>query len=110
MITSWLSSPPAALILFLMLVYGLYCLVGRYAARGPNARGKHSPYACGEDLAPDAIKLSYQGFFRLALMFVVAHMVTLVLATLSRVTEMRLLVTIYLLGVSVCVDILGRER
>jgi len=109
MMTEWFSSPPVALVLFLALVYGLYRLAGRYAARGPSTRGKHSPYACGEDLSPETVNLSYQGFFRLALLFVVVHMATLVLATLSRAAEARPLVMIYLIGVTMCVDVLRRE-
>ena len=83
---------------------------GRSAARGEESPGKHLPYACGEDMLPGEVKLSYQGFFRLALMFAVVHMATLLLATLPKTPDERFLGTAYLLGIAICVHVLVREE
>lgn len=118
----WLASPPVALALFLALAGGLYWLSGRWAARSEDSPGKHQPYACGEDLRSarpalpgvvsdqDGPQLSYHGFFRLALMFVVVHMATLLLAILPNTQDMRFLATAYLIGIAICVDVLVREE
>jgi NADH:ubiquinone oxidoreductase subunit 3 (subunit A) len=104
----WLVTPPVALALFLGVTLGLYGLAGRWAARGQDSAGKHLPYACGEDLSPERVKLSYHGFFRLALMFIIVHLATLVLAMLPGVQGARLPATLYRIGVWVCVDVLVR--
>ena len=106
----WLASPPVALMVYVTLIGGLYWLSGRWAARSEDSPGKHQPYACGEDILPGEVKLSYRGFFRLALMFVVVHMATLLLATLPNTEDMRFLATAYLLGIAICVDVLVREE
>lgn len=109
MIADWIASPPVALALFLALGVLGYRWVGRRSPRGSDSPGKRQPYACGEDLSPTEIRLSYRRFFRLALMFVVVHMATLVVAFLPRSLDVRLLATGYLLGIGVCVDILIRR-
>ena len=108
MFADWMLSPPVALLFFILLTGSLYWLSGRWAARSEDSHGKRQPYACGEDLLPGEVQLSYQAFFRLALTFVVAHMVVLVLATLPNTFDMRLLATVYLGAVVLCVDILAR--
>jgi len=102
----WIASPPVAFALFMGVAAALHWLGGRWAPRGENSPGKHLPYACGEDLIPAETQLSYQRFFRLALTFVLVHMATLVAAMLPRELDARLLVTIYLVGVAICVDVL----
>lgn len=106
MFTAWIASPPVAGFLLTLLVVLVYRLSGRWAARGPDSTGKHLPYACGEDFGPETAGLSYQRFFRLALMFVVVHMAVLVVALLPRVLGARMLATAYLLGVAICIDVL----
>lgn len=107
--SGWLSSPPVAFALFFGLVGGLYRLAGRLAARGSESEGKRQPYACGEDLTAGGTRLSYRRFFRLALMFVVVHMGTLVVATLGGRLDTRVLGTAYLLGIVLCMDVLVAE-
>jgi NADH:ubiquinone oxidoreductase subunit 3 (subunit A) len=102
----WLATPPVALLLFIALGGALHWWAGRRAARGQDSPGKHLPYACGEDLVPDEAEQSYQSFFRLGLVFVIVHIVTLVIATLSREIEIRALATAFLIGVAICVDVL----
>jgi NADH:ubiquinone oxidoreductase subunit 3 (subunit A) len=102
-----LLSPPAALALFLALAYGLYRLGGVLAARGEEHPGKHQPYACGEDLPPPEGQLAYHAFFRLALMFGILHLATLVMATLPTHGASHVIATAYLVGIGVCVFVLS---
>ena len=106
MLTNALASPPVALALCGALARGRYWAGGRLAPRGQDSPGKHAPYACGENLTHSEARISYRRFFRLALMFVVVHMGTLVIAMLPGGITGRLLATGYLAGVAVCVDIL----
>jgi NADH:ubiquinone oxidoreductase subunit 3 (subunit A) len=106
----WLSNPVVALVLFGALVAGIHSLGRRWGAQGSDSYEKRQPYACGEDFVQPETRLSYQRFFRLALVFVVVHMAALVVATLPLEFDARLLATIYLLGVGVCVDILVRGQ
>lgn len=101
-----LFSPLFALGIFLALAYGLYRLGGRLAARGEDHPGKHQPYACGEDLGLSQAQLSYHAFFKLALMFGILHLATLVVATLPASGTSRRLATLYLLGIGISVMVL----
>jgi len=98
--------PIAALALYLAVAGALYWLGGRLATPGSESRGKHEPYACGEDLSASETQLSYSRFYRLALMFALVHMAALLLAGIRLVRDGRLLATAYLVGVAICVDIL----
>jgi NADH:ubiquinone oxidoreductase subunit 3 (subunit A) len=106
---SVLLNPVTAALIFAGFGAGLYWLGGHHAARGDDAPGKHLPYACGEDLPSSERRVSYQRFFRLALMFVVVHMATLVVAMLPLTLDARLLGTVYLVGVAICIDALIKE-
>jgi hypothetical protein len=105
-----LSSPPIAFILFGALAYGVYRLGGWIGARGQESIGKRQPYACGEDLPPPEAQLTYHAFFKLALMFGVLHLATLVIATLPSGGFSRLLATVYLGSVGVSVYVLTDEN
>ena len=98
----WLS-PPVAVCFFLALAYGLYRLGGALAPQGDEHPGKHQPYACGEDLLPPEAQLSYHAFFRLALVFVVLHLATLVVSTLPTGGGSRPLAEAYLVGIAISV-------
>ena len=102
----WLASPLLVFLLALGLAAWLHWLGGRWSPRGEESPGKRMPYACGEDLGPTEARLSYQRFFRLALLFVIVHMATLVVVVLPHDVDGRVLATIFLLGVAVCVDAL----
>ncbi|MHB1355097.1 MAG: NADH-quinone oxidoreductase subunit A [Anaerolineae bacterium] len=106
----WIAVLPAALAGFMLLLAGLYWLSGRWSAKSSESPGKHLPYACGQDIVPASIKFSYHFFFHLALMFVVVHVASLVLATVSNESGMRLLATAYIIGIIICVDILTWEK
>jgi len=103
-----LSSPPVAAFVFLAIACGLYWLGGRLAARGKPDPGKHQPYACGEELTPSRAQLTYHAFFRLALMFGILHLATLVLSTLPAETGSHRLATAYLAGIGVSVFVLTK--
>ena len=106
----WLTSPPVSFLLLTGLVGGVYWLSGRLAATGEETPGKRQPYACGEDLDAGGVRLSYRRFFRLALMFIVVHMGTLVIGTLAGLREMRWVASGYLVGIVICIDALVTEN
>ena len=108
MISSILLSPPVALCLFLALSYGLYRLGGAVAAQGEEHPGKHLPYACGEDLMPPKVQLAYHVFFRLALMFAVLHIATLVVSTLPTRGASHRIAVAYLAGIAISVFVLTK--
>ena len=108
MIGSILLSPPIALCLFLALSYGLYLLGGAVAAQGEEHPGKHLPYACGEDLMPPKVQLSYHAFFRLALMFTILHMATLIVSTLPPDGASHRIAVTYLAGIAISVLVLTK--
>jgi NADH:ubiquinone oxidoreductase subunit 3 (subunit A) len=103
---NFLLSPPVAIAVFLCVAYGLYRLSGAVAARDKDAPGKHQPYACGEDLAVPEAQLTYHAFFKLALMFGILHLATLVIATLPAGNGSRWLATVYLVGIGISVLVL----
>lgn len=103
-----LGNPLLIWLAFLGLAAALYWLGGRLQAKGSEAEGKRLPYACGEDIGSGEARLSYERFFRLALMFVVVHIATLLIALLPSEAAARPIATLYLVGVAVCVDILVR--
>jgi len=105
---SILLSPPVALCLFLALSYGLYRLGGAVAAQGEEHPGKHLPYACGEDLMPPKVQLTYHAFFRLALVFAVLHMATLVVSTLPPEGASHRIAVAYLAGIAISVLVLTK--
>jgi NADH:ubiquinone oxidoreductase subunit 3 (subunit A) len=104
-----LLSAPIAFCVFSALAYGLYRFGGRIGAHGKETPGKRQPYACGEDLLPPEAQLSYHAFFKLALVFGVLHLATLVIAILPSGGFSRLFATFYLVGVGVSVYALTDE-
>jgi hypothetical protein len=105
-----LLSPPAAMVGFVLLVYGLYRLGGALSAAGQDHAGKHQPYACGEDIEPLRVQLTYHRFFRLALMFGILHLAAVVISTLPAGAVPRRVATAYLVGVGVSVFVLTRRE
>ena len=105
-----LLSPPFALAVFWGLTYGLYRLGGVLAARGKDDPGKHMPYACGEDLDLSQAQLTYHAFFKLALMFGILHLASLVIATLPAGGTSRRFATLYLIGIGISVLVLTDEE
>jgi NADH:ubiquinone oxidoreductase subunit 3 (subunit A) len=108
--SSVLLSPPVVMLVYIGVGYGLYRLGRAMAAQGEDRPGKEEPYACGEDLRPGLVKLSYHSFFRLALMFSVLHLATLTVSTLPGTRSFQPLGLIYLGGIAVSVLVLVREE
>lgn len=108
------TSPPISFILFFLLTSGFYWMVKGWAPKSEDQdpdSAKYAPYACGEDLPPERLQVSYDQFYRLALAFMVLHMAALVVGMLpAREADARVLAIIYLLGVAVCVDVLVRRE
>ena len=103
-----LLSPPVALSVFLALAYGLYRLSGVLSAPGEEHHGKHLPYACGEDLLSPKVQLTYRAFFRLALMFGILHLATLVVSTLPLGVTSHRIAAAYVVGIGVSVFVLTK--
>lgn len=108
MIKDVVLSPPVALCIFLALAYGLYRLGGMLSPLGEEHPGKHQPYACGEGLLPPQAQLAYHAFFRLALMFSVLHLATLVISTLPPGGESYRTAIAYLVGIGISVFVLTK--
>jgi NADH:ubiquinone oxidoreductase subunit 3 (subunit A) len=100
------SSPLFAFAVFMGVAYGLYRLGGKLGARGEDTPGKRQPYACGEDLSFSQTTLTYHAFFKLALMFGILHLASLVIATLPASATSRRLATLYLAGIGISVLVL----
>lgn len=100
-------NPLLALAFFAGLIYLLYRWSGRIAAQSDEWPNKHQPYACGEDLGPPRVRLGYQAFFHLALLFGILHLAALVLSTLPAEGVSHRLASAYVLGVAISVLVLS---
>ncbi len=101
----WLS-PPVALCVCFILAYGLYRLGGMLQAAGKNDPYKYLPYTGGELPSPAPKLLGYHGFFRLALLFGILHIATLVLSTLPRDARSHQMALVYAVGIAISVFVL----
>jgi NADH:ubiquinone oxidoreductase subunit 3 (subunit A) len=105
----WLS-PPVAIVVFLALAYGLYRLGGVLAPETEHSVNKMLPYTGGEQPLPVPEMLTYHAYFRLALLFGILHVATLVLSTVSRDVASHRMALVYLMGVGVSVFVLTGEE
>ena len=105
---SLLLSPPAVFVAFLVLALALYWLGGRIAAHSPESEGKHQPYASGEDLAPSRARVAYHSFFRLALIFGILHLATLVISTVPQGGITHRPALLYLVAIAISVFVLTK--
>jgi NADH:ubiquinone oxidoreductase subunit 3 (subunit A) len=105
-----LLSPPIAFILFGLVLTLFYLFIQRHAAKGPDHPDKHLPYSGGQKIPPVEVRLSYEKFFRIALLFGIAHVAVLVLATLTLAKGSVWLGLFYLLGISISAFALGRIK
>jgi NADH:ubiquinone oxidoreductase subunit 3 (subunit A) len=105
-----LLSPPAAMLAFFLLVYGIYRLGGMLQAAGENDPDKYLPYTGGERPLPIPNLLNYHSFFRLALLFGILHVATLVLSTLPRNVRSRRTALAYAVGIAISVFVLVEEE
>ncbi len=94
-------SPPFAFAIFFFIVIAAYVFIQRHAAKGEDQADKHLPYSGGQRIPPMEVRLSYETFFRLGLLFGIAHVAVLVMATLPMNLASYRLGLLYLFGVSI---------
>lgn len=109
---SILISPPIAFLILLAFSYVLSLLFGLLAYRPKKKRAEGgSAYACGEDTYDHMAQPDYSQFFPFAFFFTIAHVATLIVATIPYV-DFSAIVTagIYIAAVVAGIFILlGRE-
>lgn len=105
-----LLSPPIAFIFFLVLLFLGYVVIQRYAAKGEDHPDKHLPYSGGQRIPPVEVRLSYETFFRIGLLFGIAHVAVLVLATLPMNWASHRLGLLYLIGISISAIVLAGTK
>jgi len=76
------------------------------SAKGTENPAKFIHYSCGEDLDAPHSELNYHAFFRLALLFGILHIVSLVISTIPENIDMKILSAIYVIGAAVSILIL----
>lgn len=103
-----LLSPPIAFLIFLLILFFVYCFFQRHAAKGMDHPDKHLPYSGGQRLPPTEVRLSYETFFRLGLLFGIVHVAVLVLATLPLKWASHSIGLLYLLGISISAIVLAQ--
>ncbi len=105
------TSPPILGALALGLVYAIYRAAGALSTRSGPQPNKHLPYTGGELPNPLPDTLGYHSFFRLALLFGILHVATLVISTLPPDGTSHRTAALYLGAVAVAVLVLtGKEE
>lgn len=105
-----LLSPPIAFVIFFLLLFFGYVFIQRYAAKGLDHPDKHLPYSGGQKIPPVEVRLSYETFFRIGLLFGIAHVAVLVLATLPLNWASHRIGLLYLLGISISAIVLAQTK
>jgi NADH:ubiquinone oxidoreductase subunit 3 (subunit A) len=104
----WLLSVPIVFILFLVLLTASYFILSKYSAKGFDHKEKYLPYTGGQQLPPRVIRLSYQTFFRLGLLFGIMHVAALIVSTLPLNWVEHRIGLIYLVGIAISAFVLAR--
>lgn len=110
MTLNFLISPPIAFLIFLTIVFLGYRFIGKHSSKGLDHPEKHLPYSGGQDIPPAEVRLSYEAFFRLGLLFGITHVAVLILALISLGSRSPWLGLLYLAGVSISVFGLARTK
>jgi hypothetical protein len=105
-----LLSPPIAFLTFFGLLILVNNFLQRHAAKGKDHMDKHLPYSGGQRLPPVEVRLSYEKFFRLGLLFGIAHVAVLVLATLPLNWAAHRIGLLYLTGISISAIVLAQTK
>jgi NADH:ubiquinone oxidoreductase subunit 3 (subunit A) len=107
----WLLTPPIAFIIILAASWLLARLFSRLAFRSKKqAAGSRESYACGEENYDQLAQPDYSTFFPFAFFFTLAHVATLIMATVSVQTAgVFVLVAIYIVGAILGLYILFRR-
>ena len=106
MLSQILTIPMVAFFLFLALGAGFFALAAKIAAPGTEHPGKREPYACGEEIEPNNILLTYHSFFRVALVFGILHIAALVISTIPKDLPNRSVAFFYLAAAAITMIIL----
>ena len=107
---NFLISPPFAFLIFFGLISLLYIVIRKQSAKGEDHPEKYLPYSGGQNIPPVEVRLSYEAFFRIGLLFGIAHVAVLVLATLLLGVNFTWLGLIYLAGISVSALVLSKDK
>jgi NADH:ubiquinone oxidoreductase subunit 3 (subunit A) len=110
MIERILVSPPVAFLIFFGVLTAGYLFLQQHAAKGKDHPEKHLPYSGGQTLPPTEVRLSYKAFFRIGLLFGIAHVAVLVLALLPLDWGTHQIGLIYLAGISISAFVLARTE
>jgi len=105
-----LLSPPIAFSFFFFVLFMAYAFIQRHAAQGEDHPDKHLPYSGGQRIPPVEVRLSYETFFRIGLLFGIAHVAVLVLATLPMNWASHRLGLVYLVGISISAIVLASTK
>lgn len=105
-----LSSPVIVFILFMGIGSAILYLGSLISERGRYSRGKHTHYACGEDLATPDLDLKYHAFYRLALLFGICHITALVISTIPIGYTGKVFPLVYLVGALMSLAILWERK
>ena len=105
-----LLSPPVAFIIFLSLISLVYFVINRYSPKGEDHPDKHLPYSGGQKIPPVEVRLSYNTYFRIGLLFGITHVAVLILASLPLTLSNEFLGFLYLIGVSISALVLARRK
>lgn len=103
--------PPVAMLIILAVVLLLMYLFSKlsYHSKNKHQEGRES-YACGEDTYDNMAQVDYSNFFPFAFFFTLAHVATLIIATVPvntiKTFEMGIL---YIIGTVVGLSILLRK-
>jgi len=107
----WLFAPPVVFIIILFFSWLLSQLFSRLSFKPKkHSIGEGKSYACGEENYDDASQPDYSIFFPFAFFFTLAHVATLMIATVPQVTlKTYALVAIYITGAGLGLYILFRK-
>jgi len=105
-----LISPPIAFLIFFVVLTALFIFLQRHAPKGLDHPEKHLPYSGGQKIPPLEVRMSYEAFFRLGLLFGIVHVAVLVLATLPLGDSSRWIGLLYLAGISISVLVLAQTK
>lgn len=105
-----LISPAVAFVVFFIIVSLGYILIQEYTAEGLDHKEKHLPYSGGQNIPPKEVRLSYESFFRIGLLFGITHVAVLVLATVPLGWSTQRIGLLYLIGVSISAIVLAQTK
>ena len=91
-----------------LLLYRMLSVLSFKKREGKDSQGK--PYACGEDVAGQAIQPDYRQFFPFVFFFTIMHVVAIFIATIPAMTAGSLLIDeIYILSAVIALFIIYRK-